>query len=488
MRKLFFMFGLMLAVACSGYAESERGRDGFFQMSEVNKASLVMLAEQGIVSKALARNIANGVTQVIQEEGLEGHKRSANYLYFEMRLLEIAGAEASRIHTGRSRQDTHGTARRMLIRESLLKTYNSMLKARKAVLSLAEQHVDTVIPAYTHGVQAQPTTMAHYLLAFSAAFERDAARLEQAYLRVNQSPLGSAALGTSGFALKRERLANLLGFDSPVENSYDANLVSSAGLKIEFANVLGQSSIHVGQLMENIHTQYHNPKPWMLLGDGQTSISTIMPQKSNPRPIDRVRTHATAVLAQSQAVSLFVHNTNTGMHDYRVAEPLLELAERARKMYSGYAKVVANLRVDKARALEELNNDYSTMTEVADVLLRHADIPFRSAHHYASELTKYGRSMGTRPLSLSDEELLSIYKTSMGEDLPINLDLIKQAMDPVVMVSQRKGLGGPQVSEVKRMLKSHRKEMQNRQKWLNTRQDQITNSLKKLNQAFNKLK
>ncbi len=259
-------------------AMAAEARDDFHNLAQINKASLVMLAEEDLVPAGLAASIAEGIAQVIEEQGREGAARSANYLHFEKRLLEIAGPEASRLHTGRSRQDIGSTMRRMALRDALLDTYDALLAARHALLDLAAAHVETIIPAYTHGVQAQPTTLAHYLLAFSAAFERDAERLEQAYARLNRSPLGAAVLGTSGFPINRKRLAELLGFDGIVENSYDANLVSSVDSKVEFANALATSAITVGQLMQNLHTQYHDPAPWLLLEEGRTDVSSIMPQ------------------------------------------------------------------------------------------------------------------------------------------------------------------------------------------------------------------
>ena len=144
--------------------------DDFHHLGEINKASLVMLAEEDLVSAGLARKIAKGVDKVIDEKSRPGSERSDNYLDFEARLVESAGSEASRLHTGRSRQDMGSTFRRMALREALLEVYEGLLAARFALLELAAEHVDTVIPAYTHGVQAQPTSLAHYLLAFSAAF------------------------------------------------------------------------------------------------------------------------------------------------------------------------------------------------------------------------------------------------------------------------------------------------------------------------------
>ena len=440
--------------------------DFFCYMTEANKASLVMLVERKLIPPELAEKIALGITQVAAEQEQPGAKRWTNYLDFERRLLEVAGPEASRLHTGRSRQDLHETVRRMLIRDAFLETYGDLLEARAALLDLASRHVDTIIPAYTHGVQAQPTTLAHYLLAFSAALGRDADRLQESYARLNRSPLGSAALGTSGFELDRKRVAGLLGFDGPIENSYDANHLSSADAKIELANTLANSAIHVGQFAEDLHAQYRSARPWIQVDAATTDVSSIMPQKRNPRPVDRLRSLATAVVSGAQAVTLAAHNTNTGMNDYRRTEPLFELTDDAAAMYRAWAKLLEGLHVDAAAALDEINGDYSTMTEVADTLLRQADVPFRVAHHYASELTEYGRKHGKRPKDLSDAELVTVYREAVGGELPVSVGVIREAMDPASMVNNRKGLGGPQPTEVRRMLDSEGKRLVAGRVWL----------------------
>jgi argininosuccinate lyase len=461
--------------------------DNFQHLGEINKASIVMLTEEGLVPASLASKIAAGIERVIAEQNEDGAARSSNYLNFEARLLEIAGPNASRLHTGRSRQDIGSTFRRMALREATLDTYESLLGARQALLELATKHIDTIVPAYTHGVQAQPTTLAHYLLAFSAAFERDAQRLEEAYARLNLSPLGAAAFGTSGFAINRNRLAELLGFDAPVENSYDANLVSSVDSKIELANALSTSAITVGQLMQNLHTQYHNPVPWIQLAEETTDVSSIMPQKRNPRPLDVVRLLATAVVGSAHTVTLNAHNTNSGMNDYRPGTQAQDAANKAQAMYIAYAVVMNNLIVDRERALQEVEIDYSTMTEVADVLLRHADVPFRTGHHYASDLTTFGRANGKRPKDLTNDELLHIYKESIGEELPVDIELIRQAMDPAAMVRERKGLGGPQEAEVLRMLSRHNDSLTSERAWLDSSRSHLQNSTAALEQAFAEL-
>lgn len=458
--------------------------DFFCYLAEANRASLVMLNEEGLVSRTRAQAIAAAMMQLRAEQEAEGAEREANYLPYEERLVELAGEEAADLHLGRSRQDLHGVVRRMLIRDRWLALAAGALKARSALLDLAAQEAATPIPAYTHGVQAQPTTLGHYLLAFSANLQRDLQRYREGYVRMNSSPLGAAALGTSGFAVNRARLAQLLGFAAPVDNSYDANFVSSGDLRRELANILELSAIPIGQLAENLHTQYHNPRPWILLDQSAVSISTIMPQKRNPRPLDRVRSQASKVLGGAQTQMLLAHNTNTGMHDYRDIAPILELAEDAELMFRRYERLIGLLRIDRERALVELRQGFSTMTEVADMLAREAGLPFRAAHRYASALTDYGRANGLRPESLSDEELETIYRETMGRRLPVPLQRLRRAMDPVAMLADRKGLGGTQAEEVRRMLNAHRESLEKDRDWLGRANENLLAASLELHEAF----
>ena len=478
----------IVALALVPTGTSAQGqRDDFHHLGQINKASIVMLTEAGLVPQPLGAAIAAGIAQVVAEQDEPGSGRSSDYLVFEERLVAVAGRDASRLHTGRSRQDIGSTFRRLALREALLATYESLLAPRDALLALAEQHTGTIIPGYTHGVQAQPTSLAHYLLAFAAALERDASRLEEAYARLNRSPLGAAALGTSGFPIDRNRLAELLGFDGVLENSYDANHVSSVDSKTELASALAVSAIAVGQFSEDVQVQYHDPAPWLLLDRSLTGISSIMPQKRNPIALERLRQIASTVVGDAQTVFLTAHNTSTGMIDYRGADQILETAGKAREMYGLYAAVAGGLEVDPERSLAEVDADYATMTEVADTLLRHADIPFREGHHYASELTEYGRARGKRPKELTAEELLHVYEETYGAPLPVSVDRIREALDPEQMVASRRGLGGPQPAETRRMLQEGRGRLDASRGWLDEARGALRGAETALEAAFETL-
>ncbi len=462
--------------------------DFFCHMANANAASLVMLAEEGLLDAQLAARIADAAAWAVEEQARPGAARTANYLPLEKRLIELAGVAAANIHIGRSRQDLHGAARRMLARGDWLAALRELLRARAAVITLAATHADAPVPAYTHGVQAQPTTFGHYLLAFSAALRRDAERLMEGYRRLNRSPLGAAALGTSGFRLNRQRLATLLGFDAPVENSYDANLVSTADYKLELAAVLAQSAVTIGQFAQDVHAQYQDPRPWIVLDPAVTSISTIMPQKRNPRPFDRLRSAASATLAKAHAVTLATHNARTGMHDYRRLEPLRELAAEAQEMYRRYAALAGALGVDRDRAQQELDRGFATMTEVADTLLRDANVPFRTAHAYASALTDLCRAQARAAKTLTDAELRDVYRTVTGDRLPLAPAVIRGALDPIALINGRRGFGGPQPAEMRRSLAAHRESLAEQEDWLEDTEGALTTARVELRTAFDKIR
>ena len=478
---------VMLALGNIGTSYALERHDDFDHLVEINQASLVMLVEEQLLDRDLARQIASAILQIAEEQSRAGSPRSSNYLDFEKRLVEIVGPEGSRLHTGRSRQDIGSTSRRMALREATLDVYGELLTVRARLLAMAAEHQETIIPAYTHGVQAQPTSLAHYLLAFDAAFSRDLDRLEAAFAGLNRSPLGAAALGTSGFPINRQRLSELLAFDEPVENSFDANFVASVDSKLDLVNALSTSAIVVGQFIENLHTQYQDPSPWFVFPDEETDVSSIMPQKRNPRRLDAVRLNASMVVSAAHGVAINAHNVTSGMNDYRPATQSLIAADTAIAMYRELAGVLEHIQVDKERALAEVNADYSAMTEVADVLMREGNVPFRTAHHFASELTSYGKEHGQTPAELGPEVFERVYRESIGEELPLPVERIRTAIDAAAIVSGRKGLGGTQALEVRRMLERQQDHLTERQQWQTEKVSAIAESRAKLHEKSSAL-
>lgn len=457
--------GALVLIALPALTEAGEPCDFACRLHQANQASLAELVEAGLLDGVTAGRIAEALQRVSVEQAAPGAPRWSNYLDLERRLTALVGAEASRLHTGRSRQDLNETIRRMLARDQLLELLDEIARTRAAILDLADKGIDVVIPAYTHGVQAQPTTLAHYLLAFDAALQRDGERLREAYARLNLSPLGAAALGTSGYPLDRQRLASRLGFAAPVVNAFDANLVASMDYKVELASVFMACALQAGLFAQDLHAQYRHARPWLLVDSATTDVSSIMPQKRNPRSIDRLRSNASRLLADAQGVIFAAHNVNTGMNDYRDDDPLNGAVDEALQMLQAWRQLLAGLGIDREAARTVIDADYATMTEVADVLVREAGLPFRVAHHYASALTDVGRASGRTPIELSDAELEDVYRGMQGEALPVPVETVRLAMDPLTMIAGRRGLGGPQPAEVTRMLALARRSLESESAW-----------------------
>jgi argininosuccinate lyase len=397
------------------------------------------------------------------------------------------------MHSGRSRQDILSTTRRVMMRERALELMQAMAMSRDRIVSLASQHVDTIIPAYTNGVQAQPTTYAHYLLAFASAYDRHAERLRQAYARLNLSPLGSAALGTSSFPVNRPRLAELLGFDGVAENSYDANQVAVMDVAGEVANIASLAALTTGSLVQDIHTQYHQTSPWLLIQEGDlTRVSSIMPQKRNPNVLNTLRLQASTVVGDATAYSFQAHNVTPGMPDYKREQPNRALDD-ATEMFRQLTALLDNLVVFPERALAEVNADYSTTTELADVLQREADVAFRVGHHFASELVNFGRKNGLKPADITFADAERIYAEAgkrfgmQDAKLPLTEARFRSSLSPEGMVNASKGMGGPQPAEVRRMLDVEKKHLADDQAWMRQQQAKLAQAQARLDTAFRQL-
>ena len=452
-------------------------------LDRINKASIVMLDETGLVPHVVAAAIARGISQVIAQERASNPRRSADYLDYEPRLTAVVGPDASRLHTGRSRQDIASTIARMNLRDGLLQEIEALISACEKLVAVASRHTETIIPAYTHGVQAQPTTFAHYLLALAAALGRQVERMREAYVRVNRNPLGAAALATSSFLLDRERLAVLLGFEGLVENAYDANHLAPVDSALDVAGALAIAAIQIGQFAQDIHAQYAEPTPWFVLASGElTGVSSIMPQKRNPAALEQLRAQSSIMLGEMHTVFLISHNNRTGMFDYRGYDPVP--CARPLQVFKLFQQVVDGIVVNKERALAEVHADYSTTTEIADALSQRANVPFRIGHHFASKLTDYGRGKALKLHEIPYADAARLYEAQTKEAFPLKESDFAEIISAEYMVFGRKGRGGPQLAEVDRMLSDEREKGLAGRAWLEQQNARLANADAMLERAF----
>jgi argininosuccinate lyase len=305
--------------------------------------------------------------------------------------------------------------------------------------------------------------------------------------------MGAAALGTSSFPVDRPRLAALLGFDGVDENSYGADQLAAIDLGGELAGLAATMALTTGSFVQDIHTQYHQSSPWIMLQQGAlTGTSSIMPQKRNPYGLNVLRLSASDVLGAATTFLFEAHNLTPGMPDYK-REGSQRPLDAAATMFADLNALIGGLVIDPRRALAEVEGDYSTTTELADTLQRVADVPFRVGHHFASALVDYGRAHGLAPAGIPFGEAQRIYTEAAAAfpgsatALPLTEAQFRTSLSAHGMVEASQGLGGPQPAEVARLLKAEQDHLAADEAWLKDRQDALAAAQVALNDAFAKL-
>ena len=434
-------------------------RDDFFWYCQMDKATTLAAIETGILTKEQGISVAKAVYEVIQRgDAMDSADRPVDYLGVQAMLREAGGPETSRMHSGRSRQGLLATLHRCFIRDRFFQVFGQLLTVRKKMLELGNNTSDTLVPAYTNGVQAQPVTLGHLLCGYEFALQRTGRRMIESYERLNRSPLGCAALATTRFPVDRERLAALLGFDGCVENAFDAAQLAIVDVGAEAAQHASLAALSLSTFIQDIHAQFHHPRPWILLDNSNLlSPSTLMPQKRNPVVLNRARLAASKVLGASFTASLVGHNVNSGMTDYKRFDAAQTLEETRILLYE-VTDILDGMRVDEAAAAAELASEFSTTSELAGYLQEKYDIAYAIGHTFASKLVDYGRRNQIRLPEMPEETIQEMFASSASEnglencDCPLDHASFLHAIDPRRMVENYRGLGGSNPKEVRRLL------------------------------------
>ena len=483
------------APSSKGYATgpADQAEDQFYWVNKINKASVVMLSEERIIPPETGAGIARGVAHVIDQARKPDGKRPADVMQVEKIITDLVGPEASLIHTGRSRQDMYATYRMAKLRNQTLDYSDALNSLRQRLLAEAAKNVGTLVPAYTNGVQAQPISYAHYLLAYEASFARDAQRIRELYARMNRSAMGTAVLANSSWPLNRERLADLLGFDGIIENSLDSGQVAPSDVTLEATGIASSGAIRLGAMLGDIHTQYHQIRPWLLLEEGSTYTSSAMPQKRNPGLVMRAREAASNVVGLGHTVAIRAHNVTTGMTDYKEPAAQLGYFPQAVRMIEAMNKVVDALKINRERALEELDGEWTASMELAEALQMEHKVPFRVGHGFASAIVTEARTTGLRPREFPYAKAVELYAGAAGKykladtKLPMGEARFREVLSAEYMVKSRVGTGGPQPAEVERMLAKARATFAADTAWMAATRGKLKEADGRLDAAFAKL-
>ena len=363
-----------------------------------SRAHAAMLAAQGIISAEDAAAIDAGLALIAGEYEADGVPEDWDlediHMTTESRLAALIGPAAGRLHTARSRNDQVATDFRLWVRTSCERAEAGIDALQRALVTRAGEHAATIMPGFTHLQTAQPVTLGHHLLAYYEMLRRDRSRFADARARMDECPLGSAALAGTGFAIDRAATATALGFARPTANSLDA--VSDRDFALDYLSAAAQCALHLSRLAEELILWASQPFGFVRLPDALSTGSSIMPQKKNPDAAELVRGHSGRITGALVSLMMTMKGLplaySKDMQDDK--PPVFEAASLLDLSLAAMAGMVADSSFDTDRMRAAAEAGFATATDLADWLVREAGIPFREAHHITGAAVKLAEARG----------------------------------------------------------------------------------------------
>jgi argininosuccinate lyase len=377
-----------------------------------SRAHAAMLAQQGIVSDKDAEAIREGLLTVLSE--IEGGNFAFStalediHMNVEARLKEIVGAPAGRLHTARSRNDQVATDFKLWVRDQMDAAMEGLEALMQALLGQAEAGADWVMPGFTHLQTAQPVTWGHHMLAYVEMFGRDLGRFRDARVRMNESPLGAAALAGTSFPIDRDMTAKALGFDRPAANSLDA--VSDRDFALEFLSSATICAMHLSRFAEELVIWSSAQFRFVTLSDRFSTGSSIMPQKKNPDAAELIRAKIGRILGANVALLTVMKGLpltySKDMQEDK--EQVFDAADNLMLALAAMTGMVGDMTANRESLEAAASSGFSTATDLADWLVRTLDMPFRDAHHVTGALVKLAEDAGCDLPDLSLAQMQSV--------------------------------------------------------------------------------
>ncbi len=411
-------------------------------------AHATMLSEVDVLTNSDLKEILNGLKQIKSEITSGKFNWSTDledvHMNIESRLTEICGEPGKKLHTGRSRNDQVATDIRLYLRDHVLLIGQELDKLLNALLDLAEQEVNTIMPGFTHLQAAQPITFGHHLLAYFEMFKRDRERLQESFKRINTMPLGSAALAGTSYPINRERTAELLGFERISQNSLDA--VSDRDFAIEFASNASLIMMHLSRFSEELILWSSAQFDFISLPDSFCTGSSIMPQKKNPDVPELVRGKTGRVTGNLISLLTLMKGQPLAYNkdNQEDKEPLFDSVETIYSCLRIFADMVPNIHANRENMLQSAIKGYTTATDLADYLVKKG-LPFRDAHDVVGKAVAYGIN--------SDKDLSEF---SLEELQEFNSDIDSDVFDAISLegsINSRNHLGGTSPKQILNAIK-----------------------------------
>ncbi len=429
-----------------------------------NRAHTTMLIEENIIPEESGKKILKALDK-LESEGLSALNLDPSFEDIHMALEDYVtkeiGEEAGFMHTAKSRNDQVCTDIRLTLKSEIESTIINIKSFISTIVDMAKDNLDTLFIAYTHLQHAQPNTFAHHLMAYANLLRRDCERLMDTYKRVDMSPLGSAALTTTGFPINRDRTAELLGFSQVMDNSIDG--VSSRDFAAEAIFDYAMLSTTLGKISEEIVIWSTYEFRMVECSNQYSSTSSIMPQKKNPDIAELSRGKSTiaygelmTVLAMTKGIP---HSYNRDLQE--VTPHLWNAIDNTNDILRIVHGMLSTLTINKERTEELAGANFATATELADVMVREKEIPFRTAHKIVGRIVSDAISENITTKDIDNEYVDKVAVEVTGSALNLGEDLVRQALDPKLNVKSRKVKGGCAPEAVSEAIKNMEKFLEN---------------------------
>ena len=411
-----------------------------------SKAHSDMLAAQGIITAKDRDAIHIGLDEIKAEidDGTFPWSEELEdiHLNIEARLKDKIGEAGGRLHTGRSRNDQVATDFRLWVREHVQLFQGQLTVLISELVKQADANADTIMPGFTHLQSAQPVTFGHHMLAYAEMFARDRSRFQDCYARLNESPLGAAALAGTPYPIDRDMTAKALGFDRPMANSLDA--VSARDFALEALSAATICATHLSRLSEEIVIWTSAQFRFISLTDAFTTGSSIMPQKRNPDAAELVRAKVGRIMGALTSLTIVMKGLplaySKDMQEDK--EPVFDAFDALELGLAAMAGMVADMTPNKDRLAEAAGAAFSTATDLADWLVMNLNMPFRDAHHVTGTIVAMAEKQGATLDALLLKDMQSVE--------PRITDNIFNVLTPLASASSRTSYGGTAPSEVRK--------------------------------------
>ncbi|WP_172125873.1 MULTISPECIES: argininosuccinate lyase [unclassified Devosia] len=430
----------------------------------IDRAHLVMLAQTGILDADQAREIAGALESIDTEIDPAAlvYKGEVEDFFFliEKELKKRIGPDlGGRLHTARSRNDIDHTLFKLGLRERLNLLINKALKLHSTLIEAAEREQATLIVAYTHGQPAQPTTFGHYLSAIVEFVGRDIERLLQAYRLVDLSPMGAAAITTTGFPTDRALVAELLGFAAPLQNSYSC--IAGVDYITATYSAMELMFLHLGRPIQDFQVWSSFEVGQLYVPNSLVQISSIMPQKRNPVPVEHLRHLASQTCGRAHAMLTVMHNTPfTDMNDSEGETQSMGYGafESAYRVLDLLAALVAQVRINPERVRANINRSCITITELADSLVRREGLSFREGHEIAASVAKAVVAAGGDLAGDGYAPFLAAFEHATGRKSALDAAAFAEIVSPEYFVAVRTRFGGPAPEPLQAAITDYKKD------------------------------